>query len=108
MIPCTLRQLEVFLAAAQDCHFARTASRLGISQPAVSAHIAALEEQLGKKLFVRRKGRRPELSLHGVVLRQAASALSDVGSDIRELAKNGDVAHGEVANGEVAHARLPP
>lgn len=90
MIPCTLRQLEVFLAAAQDCHFARTASRLGISQPAVSAHISALEAQLGKKLFVRRKGCRPALSVHGVVLRAAASALSDVGGELRAFVENPD------------------
>jgi LysR family transcriptional regulator, low CO2-responsive transcriptional regulator len=32
----TIRQLEVFVEAARDCNFARTAERLGISQPAVS------------------------------------------------------------------------
>src|SRR5690606_38657745 len=55
MIPCTLRQLEIFLAAAEDCHFMRTANRFGISQAAVSSHIATLEAQLGKRLFVRRR-----------------------------------------------------
>ena len=66
MIPCTLRQLEVFLAAAEDCHFARTANRLGISQPAVTNHIASLESQLGKQLFIRRRGTTPTLSSDGV------------------------------------------
>lgn len=88
MIPCTLRQLEVFLAAAHDCHFARTASRLGISQPAISAHIAALEEQLGKKLFVRRKGACPLLSEHGIALLREANALSSVGTNIRSFASS--------------------
>jgi DNA-binding transcriptional LysR family regulator len=66
MIPCTLRQLEIFLEAAEDCHFARTADRLGISQPAVTSHIASLEGQLGKRLFVRRRGTTPLLSSDGV------------------------------------------
>ncbi|HEY8518515.1 MAG TPA: LysR family transcriptional regulator [Gammaproteobacteria bacterium] len=89
MIPCTLRQLEVFLAAAHDCHFARTALRLGISQPAVSAHIAALERQIGKELFIRRKGFRPTLSMHGIALLREAHALSSVGSKICDFAAAG-------------------
>ena len=68
MIPCTPRQLEVFLTAAEDCHFVCTASRLGISQAAVSSHIAALENQIGKPLFVRRRGRKPILSSYGLTL----------------------------------------
>jgi DNA-binding transcriptional LysR family regulator len=68
MIPCTPRQLEVFLTAAEDCHFVCTASRLGISQAAVSSHIAALEHQIGKPLFVRRRGRKPILSSFGLTL----------------------------------------
>ena len=74
MIPCTVRQLEVFLAAAEDCHFACTAQRLGISQAAVSAHIAALEQQFGKALFLRKRGRKPVLSHYGFgLLREARS-----------------------------------
>ena len=72
MIPCTPRQLEVFLTAAEDCHFVCTASRLGISQAAVSSHIAALEQQLGKPLFVRRRGRKPLLSSYGQTLLKEA------------------------------------
>jgi DNA-binding transcriptional LysR family regulator len=68
MIPCTPRQLEVFLTAAEDCHFVSTANRLGISQAAVSSHIAALEHQLGRPLFVRRRGRKPILSSYGQIL----------------------------------------
>jgi len=74
MIPCTPRQLEVFLTAAEDCHFVCTANRLGISQAAVSSHIAALEHQLGKPLFVRRRGRKPILSSYGQTLLGEARA----------------------------------
>jgi DNA-binding transcriptional LysR family regulator len=77
MIPCTPRQLEVFLTAAEDCHFVCTANRLGISQAAVSSHIAALEHQLGKPLFVRRRGRKPVLSSYGqTLLSEARSAIT--------------------------------
>lgn len=81
-IPCTLRQLEIFVAAAEDCHFAKTANRLGISQPAVSSHIAALEAQLGQKLFVRRKGSRPVLSSDGLALLNDARSFFAEGSKL--------------------------
>ena len=49
----TFRQLEIFVAAAQDCNFRRTADRLGVSQPSISNQIRALEGHLGHSLFER-------------------------------------------------------
>lgn len=49
----SLRQLRVFLAVAQQQHFRRAAESLHLSQPAVSRHIAELENELGLKLFDR-------------------------------------------------------
>jgi DNA-binding transcriptional LysR family regulator len=48
-----LRQLEVFLALAEELHFGRTADRLHLTQPQVSRAVAALERHLGAPLFER-------------------------------------------------------
>ncbi len=45
--------LRTFLDAYRAGSLTRAAQRLGITQPSASAHIAALEEMLGKPLFVR-------------------------------------------------------
>jgi DNA-binding transcriptional LysR family regulator len=51
----TFRQLEAFLAVARERSFSRAARRIHLSQPALSEHIQALERELGKPLFVRRR-----------------------------------------------------
>ena len=48
-----LKQLEVFSQVARLRSFSRAAEALYLTQPTVSAHIAALEEELGVPLVVR-------------------------------------------------------
>ncbi len=48
-----LYQLRSFITVAREGHLTRAANRLNVSQPAVSAHVKALEEELGLFLFVR-------------------------------------------------------
>lgn len=48
-----LYQLRTFVAVAEEGNLTRAAERVFASQPAVSAHIKALEEELGLPLFVR-------------------------------------------------------
>ncbi|MEO1104296.1 MAG: LysR family transcriptional regulator, partial [Pseudomonadota bacterium] len=45
--------IRTFLALARTRHFGETAERLNVSQPAVSARLAALEEALGHRLVER-------------------------------------------------------
>ena len=48
-----LLQLEAFLEAAERGSFRRAAEMLYLSQPALSARVHALEEELGAPLFHR-------------------------------------------------------
>lgn len=48
-----LNQLKTFKTVAEEKHLTRAAERLYTSQPAVSAQLKALEEQLGVELFER-------------------------------------------------------
>ena len=76
----TFRQLEVFVEAAKDCNFRKTADRLGISQPSVSNQVRALERRAGGELFVRSRGSTPRLSAHGSkMLAEAQQLLASKG-----------------------------
>jgi DNA-binding transcriptional LysR family regulator len=68
----TLGQLRTFICVALSGSFVRAADTLGISQPAVSEQITALEERLGYALFRRRRGTTPVLTADGTeALRKA-------------------------------------
>lgn len=51
----SLRELECFIAVAEELSFTRAAHRLHLAQPPLSRHVRALEEKLGTRLFERSK-----------------------------------------------------
>lgn len=71
-----LDQLQVFLVVARHLHFSRAADELYMTQPAVSASVAKLEQQYRIKLF-HRIGRRVELTDAGRFLLEEAPRLLD-------------------------------
>ena len=72
-----LRQLEHFLAVAEQRHFTRAAQRVHLTQSSLSSSIRALERELGGDLFVR-STRQVELTEAGRAL--LAPARSAVGA----------------------------
>jgi len=69
-----LRELEAFLAVADELHFGRAAERLRVAQPSVSQLIRKLERGLGVRLF-ERTSRRVELTAAGHRLLPEARAV---------------------------------
>lgn len=76
--PVTLRQLEYLSELAATGHFRRAAERLGITQPSLSAQIAALEKILGARLVERGSTTAVLTPLGREVLARSQRILADV------------------------------
>ncbi len=102
MLHVTLRQFQVFEAAARHLSFSRAAKELHLSQPGVSMQIKQLEsalgrplfEQLGKKLFLTEVGR--EVLRASQAIAQQLVDLEDTLHDLRGL-KQGTLTVGVVS-----------
>jgi len=79
----TVAQLRAFAALAERLHFRDAAAQLGMSQPALSGAVAALEETLGTRL-VERTTRRVLLTRSGEAVALRARAVL---AGIEELAE---------------------
>ena len=96
------RQLRAFLALADQRNFTRAAQRCHLSQPAFSALIRALEDDLGARLFDR-DTRSVQLTPEGRLFEGSARRLlDDMGGAIRDLSD-----HVERRKGRVRVAALP-
>ena len=68
------RQLQAFCAVVERKSFSQAAERLGVTQPAVSLQVRALEQRLGQKLLDR-SGRRVEPTEAGQRLYRSAQRM---------------------------------
>lgn len=59
------RQIECFIEVCKEMNFTKAAEKLFLPQPAVSRYIAALEDELAVKLFIRENSRTIYLTEHG-------------------------------------------
>jgi len=84
----TLSELRYIVAVARERHFRRAAERCFVSQPALSAAVAKLEEELGIKLFERSKSEVSVTPVGALVVEQAQRVL-DEAERIREIAGSG-------------------
>jgi DNA-binding transcriptional LysR family regulator len=92
----TIRQLQYFVAVAQNGTMSGAALRCHVSQSALSLAISQLERSLGVKLFVRHRAKGAELTPVGLrVLQQAEGLLRQAG----ELQAQIDVERGTEPGG---------
>ena len=88
------RQLAAFCAVVERRSFSQAAERLGVTQPAVSLQVRALEKRLGTQLLDR-SGRRVEPTEAGLRLYRGAQRLLALEEQL--VAEVGGEAEGELA-----------
>ena len=76
-----LRTMRYFLAAAREENMTRAAEILHVTQPTLSKQIQSLEDELGKKLFIRHSFH-IELTEEGMLLRKRAEDLVNMADKI--------------------------
>ncbi|GFI37258.1 selenium metabolism-associated LysR family transcriptional regulator [Lachnospiraceae bacterium 50-23] len=90
-----LKQLEAFVRVAEGRSFSKAAKDLFLTQPTVSAHIAALEKELNVRLFVRNT-KEVSLSEDGALLYKYAKQMVELQKKIEECFETdkGEKKHG--------------
>lgn len=80
-----IRQLECFVAVAEELHFRRASVLLGLSQPALSERVSALEHELGARLFFRTTRQVSLTQAGSEFLQDAKRILSDIEKSVSNV-----------------------
>ncbi len=103
-----MRQLEYFIAVAEEQNFTRAAERVHISQSGVSAQIRRLEREIGAELFDR-SARTVTLTVAGkAALEHARATLAAAGSIGRAVAEVTELIRGRLTIGMVIGCTVTP
>ena len=91
-----IKTLRYFLAVAREENMTRAAENLHVTQPTLSKQLKSLEDELGKKLFVRHSFS-IKLTDEGVLLRNRAEDLVSMADKIeREFVSLDDIKGGDL------------
>lgn len=91
-----LRTMRYFLAAAREENMTRAAETLHVTQPTLSKSLKSLEDELGRKLFIRHSFH-IELTDEGILLRKRAEDLVRMADKIQmEFHSLDDILGGDV------------
>ncbi|MGY4544313.1 LysR substrate-binding domain-containing protein [Pseudarthrobacter sp. NBSH8] len=106
-----IRQLNYFIAVAEERHFGRAAKRLHMAQPPLSQQIRQLEEQLGVRLL-NRTTRRVELTAAGQALldrgRQIVNAVGTLRADVYQVGQGASGVLRVGFSGSATYGVMPP
>lgn len=101
-----LRQLEYFVAVAEEGSFTKAAARMHIAQSGVSAQILLLERELGQRLFDRSRSPVRLTKVGAALMTHARAALAAV-ADAKQVADEYSAAlRGHVSVGLAASSSL--
>jgi DNA-binding transcriptional LysR family regulator len=85
-MPIELRWLRSFVAVADEMHFSRAARRLRLAQPALTAQIRQLEQEIGSLLF-ERTNRMRGLTIAGRALLPEARSLVERSDSLSRMVR---------------------
>lgn len=103
-----LRQLEYFVAVAEEANFTRAAERVRISQSGVSAQVRQLERELGADLIDRSTRTATLTSAGEAVLSHARAALASAGAVRQAIDEVNGLLRGRLVVGMVTGCTVLP
>jgi DNA-binding transcriptional LysR family regulator len=81
----SLTHIQSFIAVAEERHVGRAARRLHLTQPPLSRHILALEDELGTRLFERMPSGMRLLPAGEAFLQHARRILAEVDAAVHTV-----------------------